>query len=90
MSFGAEPNIVEVGLVHVLRRRAERRVFFDYDGIKDLFDTSGGRNFTAPHLGGESPWTGVDSNTEGNVFATVDVPVPRPTASHDELTGIPS
>ncbi len=26
--------------------------FFDFDGIKNLFDTSGGRNFTAPHLGG--------------------------------------
>ena len=24
--------------------------FFDYDGIKNLFDTSGGRNFTAHHL----------------------------------------
>ena len=45
--------------------------FFDFDGIKNLFDTSGGRNFTAPHLGGESPWTGVDSNTEANVFSTV-------------------
>jgi hypothetical protein len=44
--------------------------FFDYDGIKNLFDTSGGRNFTAPHLGGKSPWTGVDSNTKANVFST--------------------
>jgi hypothetical protein len=45
--------------------------FFDYDGIKNLFDTSGGRNFTAPHLGGKSPWTGVDSNMEANVFSMV-------------------
>jgi hypothetical protein len=36
-----------------------------------LFDTSGGRNFTAPHFDGRSPWTGVDSNTEANVFSTV-------------------
>lgn len=43
--------------------------FFDYDGIKNLFDTSGKRNFTAPHIGGPSPWTGVDSNTEANVFS---------------------
>jgi hypothetical protein len=45
--------------------------FFDFDGIKNLFDTRGGRNFTAPHLGGKSPWTGVDSNTKANVFSTV-------------------
>ncbi|MEV4290763.1 hypothetical protein AB0K40_35080 [Nonomuraea bangladeshensis] len=32
--------------------------FFDFDGIKNLFDTSGNRNFTAPHPGGKSPWTG--------------------------------
>jgi hypothetical protein len=37
--------------------------------VQNLFDTSGGRNFTAPHLGGKSPWTGVDSNTEANVFS---------------------
>jgi hypothetical protein len=30
-----------------------------------------GRNFTAPHLGGQSPWTGVDSNAEANVFSMV-------------------
>jgi hypothetical protein len=35
-----------------------------------IFDTSGGRNFTALTLPGESPWTGVDSNTEANVFST--------------------
>ncbi len=55
------------------RRRAGARsdaFFFDFDGIKNLFDTSGKRNFTAPHLaelGGKSPWTGQDSNTEANV-----------------------
>jgi hypothetical protein len=45
--------------------------FFDFDGIKNLFDTRGKRNFTEPHLGGKSPWTGVDSNTEADVFSTV-------------------
>jgi len=39
-------------------------------------DTRGKRNFTEPHLGGKSPWTGVDSNTEANVFSTV---IERPT-----------
>jgi uncharacterized protein DUF4331 len=29
------------------------------------------RNFTEPHLGSVSPWTGVDSNTEANVCSTV-------------------
>ena len=42
--------------------------FFDYDGIKALFDTGGKKNFTDPHLGDQSPWTGVDSNTEANVL----------------------
>ena len=52
--------------------------FFDFDGIKNLFDTSGKRNFTEPHLGGTSPWTGVDSNTEANVFSTVlELPTER-------------
>ncbi len=39
--------------------------------IKNLFDTRGKRNFTESHVGGQSPWTGVDSNTEANVFSTV-------------------
>jgi hypothetical protein len=43
--------------------------FFDFDGIKNLFDTSGTRNFTDLTLPGESPWTGVDSNTRANVFS---------------------
>ena len=45
--------------------------FFDFDDIKNLFDISGKRNFTEPHLTGKSPWTGVDSSTEANVFSTV-------------------
>ena len=41
-----------------------------------MFDTRGKRNFTEPHLTpGKSPWTGVDSNTEANVFSTaVELP----------------
>jgi hypothetical protein len=71
VSFGVDPNIVESGPFTFFAGARSDAFFFDYDGIKNLFDTSGGRNFTAPHLGGESPWTGVDSNTEGNVFSTV-------------------
>ena len=56
-----------------LAKGAESRsaFFFDFDGIKNLFDISGKRNFTEPHLSGKSPWTSVDSNTKANVFSTV-------------------
>jgi hypothetical protein len=49
--------------------------FFDFDGIKTIFDLSDGNNFTAPRLVGQSPWTGADSNTEANVFSmAVELP----------------
>jgi hypothetical protein len=71
VSFGATPNIVSAGDYKFFAGTRSDAFFFDYDGIKNLFDTTGGRNFTAPHLGGKSPWTGKDSNTEANVFSTV-------------------
>jgi hypothetical protein len=71
VSFGATPNIARSGDITFFAGARSDAFFFDYDGIKNLFDTSGGRNFTAPHIGGESPWTGADSNTEANVFSTV-------------------
>jgi hypothetical protein len=71
VSFGAKPNIVKSGAYTFFAGNRSDAFFFDYDGIKNLFDTKGGRNFTAPHLGGKSPWTGKDSNTESNVFSTV-------------------
>jgi len=71
VSFTAKPNIVKSGAYTFFAGARSDAFFFDFDGIKNLFDTSGGRNFTAPHLGGKSPWTGVDSNTEANVFSTV-------------------
>jgi hypothetical protein len=70
VSFGPKPNIVRSGATTFCAGARSDAFFFDYDGIKNLFDTSGGRNFTAPHLGGKSPWTGVDSNTKANVFST--------------------
>jgi len=70
VSFGPKPNIVRYGATTFCAGARSDAFFFDYDGIKNLFDTSGGRNFTAPHLGGKSPWTGVDSNTKANVFST--------------------
>jgi Domain of unknown function (DUF4331) len=69
VSFGATPNIVKSGGYTFFAGSRSDAFFFDFDGIKNLYDTSGGRNFTAPHRGGKSPWTGVDSNTEANVFS---------------------
>ena len=64
VSFGPKPNIVKVRQLHLLRRQPQRRFLLRLRRNQELFDTTGGRNFTAPHLGGKSPWTGVDSNTE--------------------------
>jgi hypothetical protein len=71
VSFGKTPNVVASDGITFFAGARSDAFFFDFDGIKNLFDTSGGRNFTAPHLGAESPWTGVDSNTEANVFSMV-------------------
>src|ERR1700731_831924 len=78
VSFGPKPNIVKAGDYTFFAGSRSDAFFFDFDGIKALFDTSGKRNFTEPHLGGTSPWTGVDSNTEANVFSTVlELPTER-------------
>ena len=72
VSFTAQPNVVTAGDITFAAGARSDAFFFDFDGIKNLFDTSGKRNFTAPHLaelGGKSPWTGQDSNTEANVFS---------------------
>jgi hypothetical protein len=71
VSFGTTPNVVTSGNYTFFAGSRSDAFFFDYDGINNLFDTSGGRNFTAPHLGGKSVWTGVDSNAEANVFSMV-------------------
>jgi hypothetical protein len=69
--FGKTPNIARAGEYTFFAGARSDAFFFDFEGIKNLFDTSGGRNFTAPHLGGTSPWTGHDDNTVANVFSTV-------------------
>jgi hypothetical protein len=71
VSFGATPDIVKAGNYTFFAGTRSDAFFFDYDGIKNLFDTSGGRNFTALHLGGKAPWSGKDSNTEANIFSMV-------------------
>ena len=60
VAFGPKPNIVTSGPYTFFAGSRSDAFFFDFDGIKNLFDTSGKRNFTEPHLGGKSPWTGVD------------------------------
>ena len=70
-SFDTTPNVVASGQYTFFAGSRSDAFFFDYDGVNNLFDTSGGRNFTAPHLGDKSPWTGVDSNAEANVFSMV-------------------
>ena len=78
VSFGPQPNIAASGDITFFAGARSDAFFFDFDGIKNLFDISGKRNFTEPHLGGPSPWTGVDSNTEANVFSTVlELPTER-------------
>jgi uncharacterized protein YbjT (DUF2867 family) len=72
ISFGAKPNIITAGPNTFFAGSRSDAFFFDFDGIKNLFDISGKRNFTEPHLGGKSPVTGVDSNTEANVCSTAN------------------
>ena len=55
VSFGPQPNVVTVRRHTFVAGARSDAFFFDFDGIKNLFDTSGGRNFTEPHLGGKSP-----------------------------------
>jgi Domain of unknown function (DUF4331) len=71
VSFGPKPNIIKSGPYTFFAGSRSDAFFFDFDGIKNLFDIRGKRNFTEPHLGAKSPWTGVDSNTTANVFSTV-------------------
>jgi hypothetical protein len=69
--FDINANVITSGDYKFFAGSRSDAFFFDYEGLANLFDTSGGRNFTAPRLGGESPWTGVDSHAEDNVFSMV-------------------
>jgi hypothetical protein len=84
VSFGATPKIIKAGAYTVFAGSRSDAFFFDFDGIKNLFDIRGHRNFTVPHRGGKAPWTGVDSNTQANVFSMA---FEMPTA---ELGGTPA
>jgi uncharacterized protein DUF4331 len=70
VSFGPTAEFITTGHTKVFAGSRSDAFFFDMDGIQNLFDTSGKRNFTEPHLtSGKSPWTGTDANTEANVFS---------------------
>jgi hypothetical protein len=69
VSFGKTPIIATSGEFRFFAGARSDAFFFDFDGVKNLFDTSGGRNFTDLHVAGDPPWTGVDSNTAANVFS---------------------
>lgn len=87
VSLGPTPNIVKSGPYTFFAGSRSDAFFFDFDGIFALYDTSGGRNFTAPHLGGKSPWTGKDANTEANVLSTV-IEVPTSEIASDPVLRI--
>jgi hypothetical protein len=76
VSFGPTAEFITAGNTKVFAGSRSDAFFFDFDGIQSLFDTSGKRNFTEPHvIPGKSPWTGIDSNTEANVFSmAVELP----------------
>lgn len=75
VSFGAEAHVVHDGERLFFAGARSDAFFFDFDGIKNLFDIRGQRNFTAPHFGGPTPWTGVDSNLTANVCSmAVELP----------------
>jgi uncharacterized protein DUF4331 len=72
VSFGATPQVFSSNEFTFFAGARSDAFFFDFDGVKALFDTSGKRNFTSPYQPApESPWTGVDSNTEANVCSMV-------------------
>src|SRR3954447_13348993 len=72
VSFGTEPIVATSGSFTFFAGARSDAFFFDFDGVKALFDTSGTRNFTSYNQPRpETPWTGVDSNTQANVCSMV-------------------
>jgi Domain of unknown function (DUF4331) len=73
VSFGATPNIVRSGPYTSFAGVRSDAFFVDFEGILQLFDHKGGRNFTThPRMeGGKAPWTGKDRLIDENCFAMV-------------------
>jgi hypothetical protein len=71
VSFGPKPNVMTAGDIRFFAGSRSDAFLFDFDGIKNLFDIRGRRNFTEPHPSGKSPRTGFDSTAAPNVFSMV-------------------
>ena len=72
VSFGDKPNVVKSGAYTYFAGVRSDPFFLDLEGILKLFDTKGGRNFTAISAGpgAKAPWTGKDSGVV-NVYGIV-------------------
>ena len=73
VSFGSTANVIRSGLYTFFAGLRSDAFFVDFEGILQLFDYQGGRNFTThPSIeGGKAPWTGKDRLIDENVFAMV-------------------
>jgi len=72
VSLGSEPQIAEAEPYRFFAGLRSDAFFVDFDGVLNLFDHEGGKNFTA--LAGPakpSPWTGNDPIASQNVFSMV-------------------
>ena len=75
VSTGETAEVYESGSFRFYAGARSDPLFVDYDGIGTLLATKDGLEGAAPPAEAESPWTGVDSNAEANVFAIVlDLP----------------
>ncbi len=75
VSFERKPNVTDSGSYRFFAGSRSDAFFFDLEGILNLYDTKGGRNFTSPQLGAKAPWTGIDANLEANVCsAVIEIP----------------
>ena len=66
VSFGPKPNLVKAGDYTFFAGSRSDAFFFDFDGIKNLFDIRGKRNFNEPHLSGKSTvdWRGFEYRSQ--------------------------
>ena len=72
VSLGSEPKIAESEPYRFFAGLRSDAFFVDFDGVLNLFDYEGGKNFTS--LAGPpkpSPWTGSDRFANENVFSMV-------------------
>jgi hypothetical protein len=70
VSFGPDPKIAESGPYRFFAGRRSEAFFVDFDGVLNLFDYEGGKNFTTRADGAKpSPWTGSDRMENENAFS---------------------